>query len=34
MSFDYSTLTTNRTRSDSDTLKTLLSKPMAEWTAE
>ena len=34
MSFDYSTLITNRTRSDSDTLKTLLSKPMAEWTAE
>lgn len=34
MSFNYSTLITNRTRSDSDTLKTLLSKPMAEWTAE
>lgn len=34
MSFDYSTLITDRTRSDSDTLKTLLSKPMAEWTAE
>lgn len=34
MSFDYSTLITNRARSDSDTLKTLLSKPMAEWTAE
>ena len=34
MSFDYSTLITDRARSDSDTLKTLLSKPMAEWTAE
>lgn len=34
MSFDYSTLITDRTRSDSDTLKTLLGKPMAKWTAE
>lgn len=34
MSFDYSTLITDRARSDSDTLKTLLRKPMAEWTAE
>lgn len=34
MSFDYSTLITDRTRSDSDTLKTLLGKPMAEWTVE
>lgn len=34
MSFDYTTLITDRARSDSDTLKTLLSKPMAEWTAE
>ena len=34
MSFDYSTLITDRTRSDSDTLKALLNKPMAEWTAE
>ena len=34
MSFDYKTLITDRTRSDSDTLKTLLRKPMAEWTAE
>ena len=34
MSFDYSTLITDRTRSDSDTLKTLLGKPMTEWTAE
>lgn len=34
MSFDYSTLITDRTRSDSDTLKTLLRKPMAGWTAE
>lgn len=34
MSFDYSTLITDRTRSDSDTLKTLLGKPMAAWTAE
>lgn len=34
MSFDYSTLITDRARSDSDTLKTLLSKPMAKWTAE
>ena len=34
MSFDYSTLITDRTRSDSDTLKTLLGKPVAEWTAE
>lgn len=34
MSFDYSTLITDRTRSDSNTLKTLLGKPMAEWTAE
>ena len=34
MSFNYKSLITDRTRSDSDTLKTLLSKPMAEWTAE
>lgn len=34
MSFDYSTLITNRTRSDSDTLKALLKKPLADWTAE
>ena len=34
MSFDYSTLITDRARSDSDTLKALLNKPMAEWTAE
>lgn len=34
MSFDYSTLITDRTRSDSDTLKALLGKPMTEWTAE
>ena len=34
MSFDYSTLITDRTRSDSDTVKALLGKPMAEWTAE
>lgn len=34
MSFDYSTLITDRTRSDSDTLKALLGKPVAEWTAE
>lgn len=34
MSFDYSTLITNRARSDSDTLKTLLGKPIAEWTVE
>lgn len=34
MSFDYTTLITDRTRSDSDTLKALLGKPMAEWTAE
>lgn len=34
MSFDYKTLITDRARSDSDTLKTLLGKPMAEWTAE
>lgn len=34
MSFDYSTLITDRARSDSDTLKTLLGKPMAKWTAE
>ena len=34
MSFDYTTLITDRTRSDSDTLKTLLGKPMADWTAE
>ena len=34
MSFDYTTLITDRTRSDSDTLKTLLGKPMAEWTVE
>lgn len=34
MSFDYTTLITDRTRSDSDTLKALLRKPMAEWTAE
>lgn len=33
MSFDYSTLITDRTRSDSDTLKALLEKPLAEWTA-
>lgn len=34
MSFDYTALITDRARSDSDTLKTLLGKPMAEWTAE
>lgn len=34
MSFDYKSLITDRARSDSDTLKALLSKPMAEWTAE
>lgn len=34
MSFDYKSLITDRARSDSDTLKTLLRKPMAEWTAE
>lgn len=34
MSFDYSSLITDRTVSDSDTLKALLGKPMAEWTAE
>lgn len=33
MSFDYSTLITDRARSDSDTLKALLKKPLAEWTA-
>mgnify|MGYP007016782439 CR=1 FL=1 len=32
MSFDYSTLITDRARSDSDTVKALLGKPMAEWT--
>ena len=32
MSFDYSTLITDRARSDSDTLKALLEKPLAEWT--
>ena len=34
MSFDYASLITDRTVSDSDTLKALLGKPMAEWTAE
>lgn len=34
MSFDYSALITDRSRSDSDALKALLGKPMAEWTAE
>lgn len=34
MSFDYSTLITDRARSDSDTVKALLGKPIAEWTAE
>lgn len=34
MSFDYTSLITDRAVSDSDTLKTLLGKPMAEWTAE
>ena len=34
MSFDYKSLITDRARSDSDTLKALLEKPLAEWTAE
>lgn len=34
MSFDYASLITDRARSDSDTLKALLKKPLAEWTAE
>lgn len=34
MSFDYSTLITDRARSDSDTLKALLGKPLTDWTAE
>lgn len=34
MSFDYTSLITDRAVSDSDTLKALLGKPMAEWTAE
>lgn len=34
MSFDYASLITDRTVSDSNTLKALLGKPMAEWTAE
>lgn len=33
MSFDYASLITDRARSDSDTLKALLEKPLAEWTA-
>ena len=32
MSFDYTTLITDRARSDSDTLKALLEKPLSEWT--
>ena len=34
MSFDYTSLITDRAVSDSDTLKALLGKPMAEWTEE
>ena len=34
MSIDYASLITDRARSDSDTLKALLKKPLAEWTAE
>lgn len=33
MSFDYSTLITDRAASDSDALKTLVKKPMSQWTA-
>lgn len=32
MSFDYSTLITDRAVSDSDTIKALLEKPLADWT--
>lgn len=32
MSFDYKTLITDRSRSDSDTLKALLKKPLTDWT--
>ena len=32
MSFDYASLITDRARSDSDTLKALLKKPLTDWT--
>lgn len=32
MSFDYASLITDRARSDSDTLKALLKKPLTNWT--
>mgnify|MGYP000136297508 FL=1 len=32
MSFDYASLITDRARSDSDTLKALLAKPLTDWT--
>lgn len=32
MSFDYKSLITDRMRSDSDTLKALLAKPLTDWT--
>ena len=34
MSFDFSTLVTDRSQTDLDTLRALLATPMADWTAE
>lgn len=34
MSFDFSTLVTDRSQTDLDTLRALLAVPMADWTAE
>lgn len=34
MSFDFSTLVTDRSQADLDTLRALLSVPLADWTAE
>lgn len=33
MAFDYSTLITNRGQTDIDALKTLVKRPMSQWTA-
>lgn len=34
MSFDFSTLVTDRSQADLDTLRALLAVPLADWTAE
>lgn len=34
MSFDFSTLVTDRNQADLDTLRSLMAVPLAEWTTE